>query len=661
MAKDFSDYVELDRIENRLVPQLKNLITDYELGVSLFKEFVQNADDAGATSLHFRLDLRRHRSEKGYLFRPLLGPSLLVHNNAVFSKEDRSNLKKVAESEKRDDLNSIGKFGVGFNNVYAITDYPSLLSAGHVTLYDPHPHITKRFGESNTAINIALPNFWSKEEFKPWANSFVGMGLEKGVESYPETIFRLPLRDVKQAELSEINKEPCSTDKMKELLEQLADIGSEFLLFAKNLLDIRVDVIPKSSKTEKAKTLVEVVTSNPDAVKESRTKIYEFLRAKTFAEFQEKLSESGSVESQWTHMFRVKHGTKKSKEKWLISQCVTAGPEGVLTDTSAKTRNAGKGTAPPLAGTAVQLCPKTNVPIPFSSDDESKIGKLFCGLPIGKTETTLPVHINGMFALGSGRTALSGSDGIEAEWNQGLFEHAVSQSYISLLNFVKEVCGVEAASKYYELWPNSQQCTTRELKSFVDGFSTRITQQDKTIAGIALEDDGDHVPQWICPEKILTPMVAPQDHRLKELLIEEGVPQPYIAVPSHVREYLKESLKFHVGLKWMASHFKTPKDFTFELSSSQWPSIKANDDLKIWLRFAIALKNQNSKKGDVISLHGLPFAKCEDGLVRNFGECGWANTALIATTLEKEILHEHQHLFLDHDLYKSCLLSLIHI
>ena len=46
-----------------VVSRLRGLIRDYPAGIGVIKEFLQNADDAGATWVRFALDLRTHPAE----------------------------------------------------------------------------------------------------------------------------------------------------------------------------------------------------------------------------------------------------------------------------------------------------------------------------------------------------------------------------------------------------------------------------------------------------------------------------------------------------------------------------------------------------------------------------------------------------------------------
>ena len=91
--------------------------------ILLSQEIIQNADDAGATAVHFYLDSRQHGTD--YLVEPKLatfqGPSLLAYNDAVFTDDDWQSIQNMQQSSKVKDTFKVGKFGIGFNSVYHIT------------------------------------------------------------------------------------------------------------------------------------------------------------------------------------------------------------------------------------------------------------------------------------------------------------------------------------------------------------------------------------------------------------------------------------------------------------------------------------------------------------------------------------------------------------
>ena len=76
-------------------------------------ELLQNAEDAGATSVRF--DLHRDRLE-------------VRHDGRPFNERDVRGVCGVGEGTKADDLTQIGKFGIGFKSVYAYTSCPEIHS-----------------------------------------------------------------------------------------------------------------------------------------------------------------------------------------------------------------------------------------------------------------------------------------------------------------------------------------------------------------------------------------------------------------------------------------------------------------------------------------------------------------------------------------------------
>lgn len=76
-------------------------------------ELLQNAEDAGATSVRFVLCMDRLE---------------VRHNGRLFNTEDVRGICSVGKSVKGADLTQIGKFGVGFKSVYAYTTLPQVHS-----------------------------------------------------------------------------------------------------------------------------------------------------------------------------------------------------------------------------------------------------------------------------------------------------------------------------------------------------------------------------------------------------------------------------------------------------------------------------------------------------------------------------------------------------
>lgn len=127
---------------------ISNVLREYSVDL-LFNEFLQNADDALATEFAVSIDETTYGSD--YLFDKALapfqgtqvecagsiifcreqlfsGPSLMVYNNAKFTEKDFKAIQALGSGAKRSAGDKIGKFGIGFNVAFHLTDLPSIAS-----------------------------------------------------------------------------------------------------------------------------------------------------------------------------------------------------------------------------------------------------------------------------------------------------------------------------------------------------------------------------------------------------------------------------------------------------------------------------------------------------------------------------------------------------
>ncbi len=98
---------------------LADVYKDAGDGRTLFRELVQNADDAGARRLRLTV------LERGWPDAPnslLRGPALLVANDGPFPAKDREALHKAIGGSKEDDASKIGTFGIGLKSVFHICE-----------------------------------------------------------------------------------------------------------------------------------------------------------------------------------------------------------------------------------------------------------------------------------------------------------------------------------------------------------------------------------------------------------------------------------------------------------------------------------------------------------------------------------------------------------
>jgi hypothetical protein len=117
------NWVEANR-ENNFEQGINHLlIALYPDKAHFIYELLQNAEDAQATEITFFLT-----SEK-----------LIVKHNATrpFTEQDIESITSIGNSNKQNDFNQIGKFGVGFKAVFSYTDTPIIYSGDYAfKIYD---------------------------------------------------------------------------------------------------------------------------------------------------------------------------------------------------------------------------------------------------------------------------------------------------------------------------------------------------------------------------------------------------------------------------------------------------------------------------------------------------------------------------------------------
>ena len=204
---------------------------------------MQNADDAKATRFSIIVD-ERPKSKHDTLRKSLLseeiddwqGPAIWIYNDALFTIKDFQALKKLGTGSKSRDDTKIGRFGIGFNCAFHITDLPSIVSGEHIAFLDPNAQYLPPQGypserHRGTKINFIETKF--KERFPDQCypyEAIEGCDLSK---EFNGTLFRLPLRTLKSAEKSEISNKVVG---IREILQRLRNIkGNREMLFLRNI------------------------------------------------------------------------------------------------------------------------------------------------------------------------------------------------------------------------------------------------------------------------------------------------------------------------------------------------------------------------------------------------------------------------------------------
>lgn len=450
--------------------RLRNILREYGEESDLFTEMVQNAEDAGATVCRFLLDLRCCRKATSGLLDPGMaachGPALWAYNNALFTEDDLQNITRVGAATKEGQAGRIGRFGLGFNSVYRVTDVPAVLSGETLLIFDPNgTHLGKHIPRAGSP-GIRL-DFSSRprvlrvfaEQFQPYHGIFGCCLPEPG--PFPGSLFRLPFRTEEEAETSQICSEAFGTERIQSLGTAFLGFNRLLLLFLKKVRELSLEMLPDTA------------TSAED------TKPLVTLQRKEIRD----LGAPGDPPS-WAAIEQLSACEEESRTTWHYLVLVCQG-DGVLLELFHQNTQAGLHPPPPMAGVALPLAPTEDGKWVPRLDAEK--GQVFCHLPI-PVISGLPIHLHGAFSILSNRKGLWDT-AEQGKWNRVLLHNAVSMAWLRALDHLRAMheAGELKNYEYHLFWPDISTArypfteavtgfyqavaARRDLRLFSDGHS----------------------------------------------------------------------------------------------------------------------------------------------------------------------------------------------
>ena len=520
--------------EEKLTTRLNRLLEDYTDGFAVPKELIQNADDAGATEVRFLYDERTNEDAKTCLIdegmKGCQGPALWVYNDATFKDEDFVNITKLNEATKAHDTAKIGRFGLGFNAVYNLTDVPMFVSRNYLAIFDPHTSFLgkaiRNIRRPGMKINLNK-DVKRRKKFKNQLKPFYGifgcdLRLEKQDNSFDGTLFRFPLRTEDQASASEIKKLWYNQEQMRELLQMFLHGAENVLLFTQNVLSVGIYHLPNTESQDPQPTLMFQVTKSashagilrelsftftlpPTAFKLTPEEMSflqqcNFLQASSKSKMlargkkvdAKKLPKSSMIVDVECRLTKsgsdfFHDGFHSEKATWLIVSSMGNGQALKFANDDPCLL--------PSAGSAVQLLPtesNTFCPSPVAKtfDGLDLKGTIFCYLPL-PIHSGLPVHINGAFALASNRRHLQmkledDKSCYGVEWNNVLLLDSVTSALLDLLEDMKGIAPKDGSYKFHCLWPKTSE-VHRNCFPLVLSFYTQLSR-----GGYCLFSNGEH-------------------------------------------------------------------------------------------------------------------------------------------------------------------------
>ncbi|MEG4306272.1 sacsin N-terminal ATP-binding-like domain-containing protein [Microcoleus sp. D3_18a_C4] len=634
-----------------LIARLRGIIRDYPEGVGIIKELIQNADDAKATRVEITLDWRNHPVKQLPDDRmvQLMGPAMLVYNDRVFADKDFESIRSLGQSEKARDLQKTGRFGVGFNAIYHVTDYPSFVSRDRIIFFDPHgaaiPGTSRQ--EPGREWNLADAKWY--EKYPDFMQVYAAGGLPLGDTNFQGTLFRLPLRTAEHAKNSEIRKQAFTESNVNELLDALINSGEELLLFLKSVQEIRVYEIPANSQ-ETRQEILAIVTQNQQEVREARQQLLDAI-----PQTPDKLLElchnnpASLISVSYRHEIETISGNRNTKSTWRTVSLIRT-DEGDELAKVIKAMYESQEKVLPWAGAAARI----NA-VSTEGNPQPVGGKVYCFLPL-PLETGLPVHINGFFNLNSSRDNLSsdsgqtGKDRPRAIWNQLLAQHVLSHAYANLIVDLVQDIGRYQPEEFYKLWPVSKITVSKALEE-LHRFVIQLLYPRAVVRSAVEHAVTQHLfsgavvskTRWVTPPTVKNlPSKKLWDELLAAMRADNiDIPEP--PLPESILAAFKDAgllLQTFTAAN-LRQHLTENKQLGVPLQDAPKPSLQNRQWIANMLRYCISDNHRD--------LRGLPLAFLANNTLQVFGY-NPIGTIYFSEETSRQIFADHLEWFLHQDL-----------
>ncbi|XP_071959406.1 sacsin-like [Antedon mediterranea] len=395
----------------KLTNRIGEILKGYPCDESIFKELLQNSDDAGEDEINFIFDPRQHsdRNVFGESWKQTLGPALCVFNNKPFTEDDLKGIQELGTGAKSEHPDETGQYGIGFNSVYHLTDCPSFLSNNNtLCIFDPHCAFIDH-------ATVDSPGF--QYNISPKVNEVFRGALAcfrlDSLKNHGCTLFRFPLRTTRMKNhtswnmQAQMSKELFDGSKIQELLKTLESNAFHMLLYLNNLTKITISHIDKYNKM-KTDYWVSAELSPED--RKTREEFHHYVK-----DCAKKSSIKGLVMKEVTYEMKISD-IFGEKQVWLINQRIGSTDE--IPDVLSSAYEEGNLKLLPRGGVAACL-------------SKTCTQRTYCFLPL-PIDVNLPVSINGHFSLDSTRRNLSNISQNDS-WNEYVKRQVIAQSYSEML------------------------------------------------------------------------------------------------------------------------------------------------------------------------------------------------------------------------------------
>lgn len=451
---------EVDYDED-LIPRIRDLIDGYDKD-SILKEYLQNADDSGATELIVTFDKRQYPKLNSTDFEVANTNSLLLQNNSQFKEKDFKSIVKISAQGKTKEADSTGRFGQGFSSSFSISDHPSFVSNGRAYWFD----VQRTAVSKEKSKSIQGWDYTSSQEISEWLYTFYHV-IDKNFEG---TIFRLPLRNEITSKESQISNEIFTFEDFLKWVDDWQN-NVDNLLFLRHIHRL---ILQEISEDGRKTVYLDIKTENKDELEK-----YNNIIQKEFQGSPIEICEMWESHSNELPLFIYKHHFEinyfdrnkaqysHEKKKFIVINGLLRGDNNSLIQQAKKvlkiTPNPRK--VLPWVGVAVEI-DDNNQPIKNES-------KFFTFLPL-PIKSNYPVHIHGWFDLNPKRTEITSSGSGDdketlVQWNEFLLEEGVAKAWALLIDYLK----IEQNS-YYNFWAKGTEFSLND--KLVKGFYKHISE-----------------------------------------------------------------------------------------------------------------------------------------------------------------------------------------
>jgi hypothetical protein len=388
-----------------LADRISGLLHDYNRPSDVFTEHWQNSDDAGAERLLFMLDETSYSTISLVDARAsvLQGPALILASSKALSDDDIKRIQALGNSLKCKDFCSVGRFGVGINTLYHMSDTPVLLANQAMHIFDPLQEVV---AERKCVGKRFAVNKLRSEGFLDMLAPLIHLG------EWP-TVFRLPLRRRCSPKWKHALSTWTSSCRVEALLREFAGRMQveERLVFSKHVHSVQVCV--KRISGEQC-SIAQFQTLRVTSAHQLMQNL-----PKTLPEVEALLS------CPRHEVAEIEIASAGSTSRWIVSHAVEA-DETLM----ALVRNKYDAGVALLPHGAAALC--LNPPQDYR-------GHWCCQLPLSELAVGLPMLVHGFFDLSSSRKIVplpgpsEANPSLQTRWNKQLLRGPIASSLSRLI------------------------------------------------------------------------------------------------------------------------------------------------------------------------------------------------------------------------------------